>query len=214
MKEYLIYLITNKINGKVYVGKTDNPTKRWRDHVERAYCGRPRERFYVHHAIAKYGVENFTFEIIEKHETAEEMREAEIFFIAYLKSLGAQLYNQTDGGEGCNGRVVSQVTRDKISKSHMGINHTEETKLKISIENKQRFLDPEYRERNKKQLQENAKNRSGEKSNFSKLKSEDVISIRSKYSEGISIDDLSTEYDVTRTNIKMIIDRKTWKNLP
>ena len=42
------------------------------------------------------------------------------------------LTNQTNGGEGTNGKVLSIETKDKISKSHIGIKHTEESKLKIS----------------------------------------------------------------------------------
>jgi predicted GIY-YIG superfamily endonuclease len=36
MQEFCIYVIHNIVNNKVYVGKTNDPKKRWRKHVEAA----------------------------------------------------------------------------------------------------------------------------------------------------------------------------------
>ena len=45
-----IYLITNKINGSIYVGKTvDTIQNRWRDHVSSANTNA--DNFYIHNAI-------------------------------------------------------------------------------------------------------------------------------------------------------------------
>lgn len=55
-----IYMITNKVNGKIYIGSSMNIRNRWRDH-------RNKERnTIIHHAIKKYGEDNFLIEVLEK----------------------------------------------------------------------------------------------------------------------------------------------------
>lgn len=68
-----IYKITNIINNKIYIGKTEysNPTKRWKQHLadyKREYC---KER-PLYKAFNKYGIDNFSFEIIEETNVPEE----------------------------------------------------------------------------------------------------------------------------------------------
>lgn len=123
MQEYYIYMITNKQTGQIYIGMTDNPEKRWTKHCLIASGKRNEEKFYLQRSIAKYGVENFSFEVIETQSLLKEAQEAEQFYIAYFKGLGAGMLNLTNGGEGCWGRVMSRATRDKISKAKKGHTH-------------------------------------------------------------------------------------------
>lgn len=53
----------------------------------------------------------------------------------------------------------------------------------------------------------------GEFSRTRKLSAEDVISIRNKYKQGVSADDLSVEYRVHRATIMNIVNRRSWKSL-
>jgi group I intron endonuclease len=62
-----IYKITNSINGKVYIGLSTNIEKRWNKH--RSVMTNPKERNYkypLYCAMRKYGIENFTFEVLEE----------------------------------------------------------------------------------------------------------------------------------------------------
>ena len=52
-----IYKITNKLNGKVYIGQSINIEKRWRQHISDP-------GYDIHNAIKKYGKENFSFEVL------------------------------------------------------------------------------------------------------------------------------------------------------
>lgn len=64
---YLIYQITNRINNKIYIGETRRQD-RWKQHQRYALGGPikyPKHFKAIHAAIKKYGVENFTFEIID-----------------------------------------------------------------------------------------------------------------------------------------------------
>ena len=62
-----IYKITNKINQKIYIGQSVNISKRWTAHRNGAF--NPNNGQYntpLYKAIRKYGIENFTFEILEE----------------------------------------------------------------------------------------------------------------------------------------------------
>lgn len=105
-----IYTITNKINGKQYVGKTDykNPENRFKEHLKDRLRFRSRP---LYRAMNKYGVENFCFEILE--ETLFPV-EREIFWIEELQSYGRKGYNATKGGEGVVKTNHSQIVEDYL----------------------------------------------------------------------------------------------------
>ena len=56
-----IYKITNEINGKSYIGKTANISNRFYDHLLHSKY----RDSDLHKAIYEYGIENFTFKILE-----------------------------------------------------------------------------------------------------------------------------------------------------
>lgn len=115
---FFVYLITNKVNGKKYVGKTNNPRARWRAHCGTATRGGPAVKI-VHKAIAKYGVENFSFEVIGEYATEQESLDAEMVAIVAHNSR-AHGYNMTDGGDGVSGLIYTEEVRARMSASHMG----------------------------------------------------------------------------------------------
>lgn len=100
-----IYKITNLVNNKAYIGQTIDPVqKRWKEHIYAAYREKDDNRYYLHRAISKYGVDNFNFEIIEEVPN-EQLDEREIYYIAKWHTyrydeLGNQSYNLTRGGQG------------------------------------------------------------------------------------------------------------------
>lgn len=61
---HYVYLIKNCINEKVYVGVTDNPKQRFRDHKCNALTRNKKSKLYE--AIRNIGWENFYLEIIEE----------------------------------------------------------------------------------------------------------------------------------------------------
>lgn len=93
MKEKAIYKITNKINGKAYVGQSVNPKSRWRNHI----VGNGKDGVsLIHRAIVKYGEDNFTFEILGWFE---DYNEKEKYYIEYFQTLQPYGYNIQKGGE-------------------------------------------------------------------------------------------------------------------
>lgn len=142
---YYVYKITNKINGKLYIGKAKNSLIRFAAHKMIAKGGpeKYKDRFhYIHKAIRKYGEENFSMEEIDSCEEESEIFKKEIYWIAKYKEDKYILYNITNGGEGISGMKHSEETKKKMSKNHIskwgedhplyGIGHSEETKKKMS----------------------------------------------------------------------------------
>lgn len=89
-----LYIIQNNLDGKTYVGVSKNDLHRLVEHQTGVKSNK-----HLQNAIKLYGVENFSFECIEEWPTYDKALEAEIEMIAYLKSIGAILYNMTNGGE-------------------------------------------------------------------------------------------------------------------
>lgn len=98
-KEYIIYKCTNKINGKMYIGKTYKFEKRKREHIYDIGNGLP-----FHKALNKYGLENFDWEVIDHSKSDKEIKEKEVYWIKKLNtcihSKNSNGYNITLGGEG------------------------------------------------------------------------------------------------------------------
>ena len=96
----IIYKYTNLINGKVYIGQTIQELKeRHSKHVSVAF-GKETGHGYnylIHKAFRKYGIDNFTLEIIDKVDNAL-LNEKEREYIALYNSY-ERGYNMTPGGE-------------------------------------------------------------------------------------------------------------------
>ena len=94
----IIYLATNKKNGKQYVGQTmKNLDKRKRQYVNDALA--KRDNYYFHRAIRKHGEKSFNWEIIDKCEKEKELNKLEIFYIQKYDTF-RRGYNMTLGAKG------------------------------------------------------------------------------------------------------------------
>lgn len=138
--KYCVYIHTNKINGKKYVGQTSQkPEYRWKKDG-RGY----RSETYFGKAIQKYGWDNFGHEIIASNLTQEEAKNFEILLIDKLDTMNPDKgYNLTKGGEGTVGVVRSDEWREKQRQAQLGKNISEETRKLIS-ENSARRRGPVF----------------------------------------------------------------------
>ena len=92
-----IYKITNKINGKVYIGQSLNIELRWKQHIQEAKNSRKQTKFY--NAMRKYGIDNFIFQIIEQCQPSQQiLDEKQRYWIQYYNSY-KEGYNSTLGGQ-------------------------------------------------------------------------------------------------------------------
>lgn len=166
MTHYLIYKITNKLNGKIYIGQHQT------DNLDDGYMG---SGVAINRAIKKYGIENFSKEVLFDVEDAELMDFIEELIVDEEFVTRPDTYNLKTGGEKhCRyseearrriseslkgkhlseehkkkiseselGRVVSEETRKKISEANKGKYHSEEAKRKMSEANKGKHLSEE-----------------------------------------------------------------------
>ena len=81
-----IYKITNIKNQKCYVGQAANLAERWRQHIKRGIGAEAPTRNKLYPAMLEYGVENFTFEIVEEC-SRDQLNEREDYWQQYF---GAQ----------------------------------------------------------------------------------------------------------------------------
>jgi len=101
-----VYIITNKVNNKQYVGVTNNSLQeRWKSHLY--------DRNVISKAIRKYGKENFSIESIYECETMDEAYQLEPEFIVEHKTRYPNGYNVSSGGKG------SQVGKRKSTPEHV-----------------------------------------------------------------------------------------------
>lgn len=146
-----IYKIENKINGKIYIGKTlKTIEERWREHCkdfQRERC----EKRPLYSAMNKYGIENF---IIEEVEQCEEsiLSEREKYWIEYYGSFKYG-YNATIGGDG-----KPYIDRNLVIKTYqeIGVMQRVADLLNISVDSVKNILKENnikihsYKEINKK----------------------------------------------------------------
>lgn len=140
-KKWTLYIHTNKVNNKKYVGITSRKTnERWGINGNNYI----KDNTYFGNAIKKYGWDSFEHEIVYNAcLTEQEAKELEQYYIKSLNTKRPNGYNLTDGGDGINGHEFSEESRIKMSKAQriradegrnltmLGKHHTEETKEKI-----------------------------------------------------------------------------------
>ena len=157
---YCVYLHTNIINGKKYVGITcQEPNKRWKNRTGYNPRGKGKSKFY--NAILKYGWNNFEHEIVASNLTREEANNFEHILIISLKTNNSEYgYNITDGGDGWTrikhtektkqkisesnkgkiawnkGKLLTEEQKEKVRLSHLGKKCSTETKNKMSVAHK------------------------------------------------------------------------------
>lgn len=144
---HYVYVITCLLNGKQYVGETCDPTSRMKGHFFPPPSRKERLQV-IQKAIKKHGHNNFIFEVISSHDTAEEAFIAENSLILKKKSEGILLYNMNEGGVG--GINPSPETREKMSKARLGIKLSESTKNLIREKTKNQMNDPDRIEQQRK----------------------------------------------------------------
>lgn len=152
IKLYGIYMITNNINGKVYIGQTIRPfIIRWKEHQGNLIKGIHHNK-HLQNAYNKYGAKSFSFSIIELlpdefideiysnditikkyNEILEWLNNKEIFYIKEFRNkLGEiNVYNNTTGGKNCLYTEEYKKHLSKIQKERC--NTDEHKKLQSDI---------------------------------------------------------------------------------
>lgn len=162
-----IYKTTNKINQKIYIGKHQS------SEYDDKYFGSGK---ILRRAIEKYGLDNFTNEIIDTADTDEELNEKEKYYIEYYKnSYGKDCYNLAKGGDG--GDVFKYQTPedkkqfvDKMTIINKQRCNTEDFKNKLSKATSKRYEDINERKLHSEKLKETWSNQDLRKEQSDRLR--------------------------------------------
>lgn len=108
-----IYKITNKISGKSYIGQAIDIQTHWNKEKSQAFL--PSSQAYnktLSKAFRKYGLDNFTFEILEQCDI-DLLDEREIYYIA-LYDTYFNGYNETTGGNDGNMNYCQKISKEQL----------------------------------------------------------------------------------------------------
>lgn len=220
---HYIYKITNKINGKIYIGQTVNAIKRWSQHKTAARNNKPTQ--IIHHALIKYGIENFVFDVIACCLDQNAANEAETTIVKQEDSYVSinKGYNVSNGGANApktevwknmmrehlknigfqSGHEVSKDTRIAVSIANTGRVHSKE-----ELRKRTRSLKEFYgKHKIKRQMSESHKAAISKKHRICNLTQEQEVELFQKLIAGKSQTSLSVEYNINRKSVKRIFDK-------
>lgn len=117
-----IYLITNKVNNKHYVGQTIKLRKRLLKHLSDSLNNTRVKHILLYKAFRKYGIDNFEVSVLYEVEYSNNVKqildEKETAYIQEYNSYGKLGYNQTLGGDaGVLGYKMTNEQREKIKQA-------------------------------------------------------------------------------------------------
>jgi group I intron endonuclease len=184
----VIYKITNEVDGKFYIGSTNNLIKRYYTHIHDIRSDR-KTCVKLIRAVNKHGEEHFKFEIVCECSTDEILKTEQ----GYIDSLKPH-YNVA-----------------KIAGSNLGIKRTEEVKLKKSVSQKENWKDESYRTKHLDNLSKNWK--SGSSHKMAKLTEKKVVEIKKQLLSGLLPKQVADILKVSYYSVKDIHRGKTWKHI-
>lgn len=231
-----IYLITNKINGKKYVGQSVDIERRFSEHLRSAqpeiYSHKSERdiKTPIHLAMQKYGIKNFSLTVLEECPK-EQLNEKERYWISYYKSNEKSYgYNISSGGQDSFGLKGENHSQAKLSQKDVDI-------IKALLKNSNKNLNDIlllfpyiskstlsminqgktwFDENEQYPLRKMEKAHKGSSNGRAKFSEEQVMEIRKKYSQGSSPKELFLEYNhiASDSAISAILYGKTYKHLP
>ena len=217
-----IYMFQNLINEKIYVGQSLNIQERYHQHI---YDAENRPKYPIDYAIQKYGIDNFSFEILEECPS-ELLDEQEIYWISFFDSYNSG-YNATPGGKSVHGedhpRAIltkeqvwqirelynQHITRSKVFELFRDTGITERGFLKIW--NCETWTDihvdvytPENKAWHKAQTG-HGEDQIGQSSLQRAVKQEEIDQMVNDYNKGLSINAIAKKYNRDNSTVEKYI---------
>ena len=221
-----IYKITNKINGKIYIGQSNDIYRRFYEHQTKGETS----RIPVDVAIQKYGKDKFSYEVLEEC-SIDELNQKETFWIKKLNAI-ENGYNCSEGGNqqsiGENNGKAKLTEKDVIEIRKAYNNHLkqkdvyEKYKDIISFGYFQNLwqgrswshIMPEVFTKENKEYYA-YQNSIGSNGSFAKFSDDEVIKIRKRYVNE-SAKDIYKDYKdrVSYQTFQAMLWGRSYKNLP
>ena len=235
-----IYKITNLINGKVYIGQSKDIYNRYHRHHKYEYKNEQRSDFHLYQAFKKYGLDNFSIDVVELCDESL-LDEREIYWIKYYDSFNTG-YNMTEGGQFFSPKMYDPETEKKRAATRertqalVGENHPRAKLTNAEVENiRKRYINGE----SSKSIYEDYKNiydsidtfkqiilgthyknvgfvptKLDIKLNNKSISKEDIIEMRRQYYlENATMSSLAQQYKLSTSSIQDIVNRKSYKEI-
>ena len=227
-----VYKITNKLNGKAYIGQTVSLDGRFKNHFY--------DNTDFSKEMQKYGKENF---IIESLYFGSDYNQVEADMIIEHNTLYPNGYNKETGGISgytlCKDsrrkigksfnrtseqmkalrskQIITDEHKAKISKTLTGVPKSEQARINMSKPRGEQFKET-CKIAQKKRLEDGYVPMKGSSIGTSKLNDDKVMFIIQYikdhgYSKPV-LNQLSNKFDVTVANLRMIHNNKSWKHIP
>lgn len=188
----IIYKITNRLNGKVYVGQTKRPLeKRIQEHFR--YKKSP-----ISKALRSIGLSGFEIRVIDHAHSHEELDEKERFWIKYYDCLVPNGYNICEGGEGVKGWHPSEEHKEKLRESHLGRGTGVDNPMYGKIGKLNPFYGKKHTEEVRKKMSECAKQRNITYGNNPRARRVRCINTGEIFD---SVKEAAEKYDLSRTGV-------------
>jgi len=141
LKRCGIYCIKNKVNNKVYIGKSKNIYERIRQHINMLNKKSKNENRHLINSWHKYGRDSFEYYVLEDLPI-DKLKERELYWIKERKALcGDTGYNlRLDSETSC---IVSDETRQKLSEAQKKRYENQEERDKVSKFFKEYWSNPD-----------------------------------------------------------------------
>lgn len=141
LKRCGIYCIKNKVNNKVYIGKSKNIYERIRQHINMLNKKSKNENRHLINSWHKYGRDSFEYYVLEDLPI-DKLKERELYWIKERKALCRDTgYNlRLDSETSC---IVSDETRQKLSEAQKKRYENQEERDKVSKFFKEYWSNPD-----------------------------------------------------------------------
>lgn len=212
-----IYAIKNKVNNKMYIGKSVNINDRLKRHKKEIKLKIHKNK-HLQSAWYFYGEDNFEILILERCKK-DLLNQKEIFWIEFYDSFNNG-YNKTKGGDG--GAMHPDIAKmvgehNKGNKYHLGMSHSKETKKLLSkiatADLLERWKNEEYYSKMSnmsKELWKSQEYRDKQSTIRRKLDNETIFSIYLDTKNNNSNKELAKKYNVSPTMICNIRYKQSW----
>jgi len=210
-----IYKILNNVNGKFYIGSSNNLRKREREHFGSLRSNSHYNK-HLQRSFNKYGEISFKFIILEQLINIEDLLIREQYFLDLFRCYDSEIgYNISPSANGTTGLKLSNETKKKISIAHMG-----KSPGKWSEERKEQLSESRKGEGNPmfgKKMSEKRKllqwMSRGENNPTSKITDKIAMTIKIMLRDGMKTKKISKILDISDSIVWNIKYNKTWKHI-
>lgn len=197
-----IYVIKNKVNNKIYVGRTTSSVeRRFQRHVTDARNGSP---LLIHKAMRSLGFSKFYFEVLDKAKNEIELQQKESYWIETLKSYLPEIgYNMERGYSADSYTIPDEVIFQSFKLRQEGVQVLEiAERLGVSPD----YLGTIHSGKIKPHLLNEWESLNGKLPTPRVFSIKEKLEIRSKYFTGQKMSQLAKEFDTSKNYIRCLLN--------